>query len=58
MLVLLMLFISRAGNFRMVDIEINGLSPLFLISRLNIACSPLVVNLQSWELLNGNLVHL
>ena len=35
----------RAGNFWMVDIGIND--PLFfLISRLNYACSPLVINLR------------
>ena len=36
--------LSRAENFRMVDIEINLL--LFLISRLSIACSPLVISLK------------
>ena len=40
-------YLFRAENFRMVDIGINWLNPLFfLISRLNIACSPLIFNLQ------------
>ena len=45
--------VNWAENLRMVNIEIKTWSPFFLISRLNNACFPLLINLQSWKLKNG-----